>query len=141
MARLQCPYLFGDPEQIAEKVFDVRGQLDEQIGFRLAPKPLRIAPRRHQPIVQRDITFGEMANKHPIDARQTVAVVEVGEIQAVRENEVGHREQRSSERRVSAPLSVVRRLSRERATTIRRASVAPAETLQHCKILGGQGTR
>ena len=90
MARLQRLHLVRDPEQIAEEILDVRRQFDEQIRLSLMLEPVRIAPRRHQPIVQSNIAVGEMANKRPIDAYETVAIIEIGETEAVRENKIGH---------------------------------------------------
>ena len=46
VARLQCPNLGADPEQLAEEILDMGRQIDEQVGFGRMPEPVRIAPRR-----------------------------------------------------------------------------------------------
>ncbi len=40
--------------------------------------------------MQPGIDFREMANKRPIDPRETAAIIEIGETEAMRENEIGH---------------------------------------------------
>ncbi len=90
MPRLQGPHLGRDPEQLAEKILDMRRQIDDEVRFGRMPEPLRIAPRRHQSMVQRSIAFGKMADKRPIDPHQPVAVVKIGERKFVFQAEVEH---------------------------------------------------
>ena len=91
MARLQRPHLRRDAEQLAEEILDMRRQLDQQIQFPGVPKGLGIAPRRHQPVMQRAIRRREIRDESPIDAHETVAVVEVGEGEREWQRQIGHR--------------------------------------------------
>ena len=54
------------------------------------PEPVRVAPRRHQPVVQRDIARREMRDERAVEPHQPVAVVEIGEREPVFEGEIGH---------------------------------------------------
>ncbi len=90
VARLQRANLGSDAEQRAEEILDMRRQFDQQLRFRRMSEPVRIAPPRHQPVVQRNICFGEMRDKGAIDAHEAVAIVKIGEREPVREKEIGH---------------------------------------------------
>ncbi len=52
MPRLQGSCFRADAEQLAQKIFDVGRQLDEQLGLGRMTEAVRIASRRHQPMVQ-----------------------------------------------------------------------------------------
>ena len=54
------------------------------------PEPVRIAPRRHQPAVQRGIALRQMRHESPVEAREPVAVIQIGERKPVFEDEIGH---------------------------------------------------
>ncbi len=73
MARLQRPHLDGNAEQMPKEILDMRRQIDQQVGFARMPEPVRIAPRRHQPLVQRGIALGQMRDKSPVEAHEPVA--------------------------------------------------------------------
>ena len=90
MTRLQRPYIRLDAKQRADEILEVRREIDQEVGFVEALDRIRIAPRRHQPIMQPDIGLGEMGNKHPIKANEPVAVVKIGERKPVLEDEAGH---------------------------------------------------
>ena len=92
MVRLQCPYLGCDPEQLADEIFEMGREIDQQVGFVEALDDVRAAPRRHQPVVQTDLGFGKMGNKCPIQPNETVAIIKIGEREPVLEGEVGHRD-------------------------------------------------
>ena len=90
MARLQRPHLGGNAEQLPKEILDMGRQIDQQIRFARMPEPVRIASRRHQPLVQRGIALGQMRDKSPVEAREPVPVVQIGERKPVFENEIRH---------------------------------------------------
>ena len=90
MTRLQCPHVGRDAEQPAKEILDMWRQIDNEVRLGRMLEPVRIAPCRHQPLMQPGIDFREMANKRPIDPRETAAIIEIGETEAMRENEIGH---------------------------------------------------
>ena len=90
MTRLQCLHLGRDVEQPAKEILDMRRQIDNQVRLGRMPEAFRIAPCRHQPLMQPGIDFHEMADKRPIDPNETGAIIEIGETETMRENEIGH---------------------------------------------------
>src|SRR5690349_3099530 len=90
MPGLQCPHLAGDAEEIAEKIFDMRREIDEQVAFGLAVERLGVGAPRHQPVVQTDIGRREMRDEGAIEPDQPVALVKVGKSEPVFQGEIGH---------------------------------------------------
>src|SRR5215467_9199172 len=87
-------------------------EVDEQVRLLVPLDGIRVAPRRHQPVVQTGIGLGEMRNKRPVEASQRLAVVKIGKGKPVLEGEFVHRLK-----------FVVERL--KRATASRRDRSAP----------------
>ncbi len=77
----------GDTEQLAEEVLELRRELDDQVGFRLARCRIRRGTRRQQPDVQIGIAHREEIDEPAIEARQTFAMVEILESQVEAEDE------------------------------------------------------
>ena len=74
----------------------MRREIDQQVGFVEPLDRVGVAPRRHQPVMQTDIGFGKIGHKCPIEPNETVAVIKIGEREAVLEDEVGHRDRNAT---------------------------------------------
>ncbi len=48
---LQRPHFVRDAEQLADKVFEMRGQIDEKVRLGLALQRVRLPARRHKPVM------------------------------------------------------------------------------------------
>jgi hypothetical protein len=70
-----------DPEKLGDKVFKLRGKLDEEIGFRLAGRLFGRCARGHQPIVQVGVTVFQDIDKAAVETDQAVAAIKVLEPQ------------------------------------------------------------
>ena len=90
MARLQLSDLGFDPEQPADKVLQMRREIDQQVGFLEPLDRVGVAPRRHHPFMQSDIAPGQVGNKRPIEPHEAVAIIKIGEREPVLEDEIGH---------------------------------------------------
>ena len=88
--RLQRADLAGDAEEVADKIFEMRRQIDEKIGFVLAVERIGLGARRHQPVVQRRLDGGEMRDKGAVEPHQPVALVKIGKTEPVFQGEFGH---------------------------------------------------
>ena len=75
VAGLQVADFGRDAEQLADEVLDCRGEIDQQIGFRLAIERIGVGARRHQPVVQRYVAGGEMRDKGAVETDQALALV------------------------------------------------------------------
>src|SRR5258706_9469746 len=69
-----------DAEQLRDEVFEMGRQRDEQIGFLLAGR--RIAPRLEKLLSERRL---EKIAERRVEAQQAIAIVEIGEREAVGE--------------------------------------------------------
>ena len=94
MTRLQLPDLGRDAEQLADKIFEMRSEIDQQVRFLAPLDGIRVAPRRHQAVMQIDIGFAQMTNKRSIEAQEPIAVVKIGEREPALQGEIGHRSYR-----------------------------------------------
>ena len=65
MTRLQCPHIGRDAEQPAKEILDMRRQIDNEVRFGRMLEPVRIAPRRHQPLMQPGIDFRRDGQRTP----------------------------------------------------------------------------
>jgi hypothetical protein len=83
MTRLERPDIRLDAEKPAEKILEMGREIDEEVRFVEALNRVRLAPRRHQPVMQPNVGLGEVGNKRPINANEPVAVVKIGEAQPV----------------------------------------------------------
>jgi hypothetical protein len=88
--RLQRADLAGDAEEVADEIFEMRRQIDEEIGFVLAVERIGLGARRHQPVVQRRLDGGEMRDKGAVEPDQPVALVKIGKTEPVLQGEFGH---------------------------------------------------
>ena len=75
---LQRPHFVRDAEQLADKVFEMRGQIDEKVRLSLALQRVWLLTCRHKPVVQRNIGLGKMCDKRLIDSYETMPVVKIG---------------------------------------------------------------
>jgi len=80
---LQRPHLVRDAEHLADKVFEMRGQIDEKVRLSLALDRVWLPPCYHKPVVKRDIGLGKMGDKRPIDSYEAMPVVKIGKGKAV----------------------------------------------------------
>src|SRR5712691_4860182 len=87
---LQRADLMGDAEQLADKIFEMGRQIDEEVGFRLAVDRIGRGARRHQPIVQRHLARREMRDKGAVEPNQPDALVKIGKTEPVLQGEFGH---------------------------------------------------
>jgi hypothetical protein len=90
MRRRQSPHLARNAEQLADKILEMRRQIDQQVRFLARFQRRRVAPRRHQAIVQLHLAGREMRDKSTIQAHEPVAIVKIGEHEAVLENKIRH---------------------------------------------------
>ena len=90
MPRLQIADFGRDAEQLADEVLDFRGEVDQQIGFRLAIERLGVGARRHQAVVQRYVAGGEVRDKGAVKTDQALALVQIGKREPVFQGEFGH---------------------------------------------------
>src|SRR6202022_4547201 len=91
VARLQRSDLGSNAEQLADEILEMGGQLDDEVGLGLMLDRVRIASRRHQPVVQRDVALSEMSDERLVEPNEAVAVVKIREGEPVLEGEIGHR--------------------------------------------------
>jgi len=94
MALLQRPNLGLDAEQLTGEILEMGREIDQQVRFVEALDRVRVAPRRHQSVVQTDINRSEMRDECTIEADQTLAGVKIGAGEPVLEDEIGHRKVR-----------------------------------------------
>ena len=87
---LQFADFGGDAEQLADEVFDMRGEIDQQIGFRLAVERVGVGASRHQAVVQRRVAGSEMRDKGAVEPDQALAFVQIGKREPVFQGEFGH---------------------------------------------------
>ena len=78
------------PNSSPMKSSTCRGEIDQQIGFRLAIERLGVGARRHQPVVQRYVAGGEMRDKGAVETDQALALVQIGKREPVFQGEFGH---------------------------------------------------
>ena len=86
---LQGPQLGPDPEQLADEVFDVRREVDDQLGFRLVVERGRVEPGGVEPGFQGRVAPGEALHEGGIEFEQALAAVEVVEGQAETQGVLG----------------------------------------------------
>ena len=91
MARLERAHLGFDGEQAAEKILEMRREIDDQVGLGLLVERGRVGARGHQPVVQRHIARGEMRDELAVEPDQPAAVVKLGKFEPVLQCKVGHR--------------------------------------------------
>ena len=70
MARLQHSQLGCDPEQLAEEIFEMGREIDQQVRFVEPLDRVGVAPSRHQPVMQTDITLGQVTQQTPDPAER-----------------------------------------------------------------------
>ena len=78
------------PKSVADEIFQMRREVEQQLGFGGAVERGGVAPRGHQTVVQLDIGLAHMADESGIEPDQPVAAVEILEGEIVPEDEIGH---------------------------------------------------
>ena len=81
MTGLQFGHLRSDAEELADEVFDVRRQGNQQLGVLLPFDAVRMGAPLHQGVEERQIGGFQMVKKDAVETRERVAVVEIGEVE------------------------------------------------------------
>ena len=79
------------PNSAAEKILEMRRDIDDQIGLGLLVERGGVSARSHQPVVQRHIARREMRDKLAVEPDKPTAVVKLGKFEPVLQCKVGHR--------------------------------------------------
>ena len=90
VSRLQIADFSVDAEQRSEKIFEVRREIDDEIGLSFAVERGGVGARGHHPVVQRRVASREMGHKGTVELDEPVALVELGECQPVFERDISH---------------------------------------------------
>ena len=98
--RLKRAHFLGVAEEFADEVFQMRRQLDQQIGFRLGFERVGILARGGETPGQGGVARLHMIEEGGVEPHQSVAPIQIRESQSVFQPEFRHRNSVSAERTV-----------------------------------------